>query len=186
MLCNNPRFVGWDRESDSVACTGEAENRGIDSDDFAGYVDKWSSTVASVDRRVGLYECCVTTDGAASRIGDHVRSVECAHMPDRYRIHQLEGATDRHGQLTRANVVAIAKSHRRKVLGVDLYDCKVTFLCPAYFTVKGTTIVESDFDLVESTYNVIIREYVAVGANDDAGTGASFALSATHHTLPLR
>ncbi len=177
LFCDNFSRVDGDRKADSdVPLTWiRREDSGVYADDLSVYVCKRAAAVPQVNRSVGLDEVAQLPP-----LGNHLCSLGCTDDTDGDAIPQREGISDCDGPVAHANLIRITELCYWKVLRVHLYDREVRWFRSADHTrLKALAVREANVDLLRPGYHVVVRQNIAVLADDDAG--ARTALNPLRH-----
>ena len=154
-------YVDRNREADPGVAAGAAVDGGIDADDLPLGVEQWAARVARVNRRVGLDEVIVVAAERAPLGADN---------PGRDGRGETERAADCDYPVADLRGAGLAqRSHRQRLLGVNLDERKVGFGILADHLCGELALVEQpDADLIGVSGHVVVGQNVTVGRYDHA------------------
>ena len=143
---------------------------GVDADQFAAIVDQRAAGIARINRRIGLNEILIIFDaqiaavhGADDSHGDGLADAERIANRQSIVAHlHLGGITDGDG----GEIAAFDLQHGDVRLGIGAHDLGLQL----------ALVGERDADVRGAVDDVVVRQDVAVRADDDAGAEAVFAL----------
>jgi hypothetical protein len=154
-----------DREAETLVAAGVGEDERVDADELTGGVDERSAAVAGVDWRVGL-------DVDGRRIGVGLPSGR-AHHAHRHRVLQALRAAECEHELALPDAGRVRESQRRQIRQLDFQEREIDLARDAddrRVDSSRTALRQHDLHAPCAGHHVSIRDDVAVGVDDDAGS----------------
>src|SRR5215813_13082 len=160
------RHVNRYREADADISSGWGNDRRIDTDNPALHVDKRTTRIARINRRIGLDKILVTFDArtAAKRADD----------PRGHGLTEAERIADRQDKVADLQAIGIAHWNRRQIGARDLQHGYIGIGIAADQPCFELSIVLCrDLDAVTVFRDMAVRQHIALrGIDDDSRSGS--------------
>ena len=148
------------------------KDRAVDADEVARRVDERAAGVAGIDRRIGLDEVLEAIDA-------EMVAPERADDAHRDGVAEAERIADREHDVADLQMLHRAERDGRQVFAVGLEHGEIRFgIDAAHMRMQLASIGQYELDIVGAFDDVVIREHVAFGRDDDAGAEARGAAGA--------